>query len=97
MKTLIVLTVVVLVGFALWKKWVRTTPQFKEFFGVLFGIPAVYRQTKQQFEPSPSSYDAYNSYSQQKMMPCARCGLHVLEHEGVKIRGQFYCTKDHAH
>lgn len=74
-----------------------TSPQVKQLIGVLFGLPSVYRQAKKSQSQTGSSSTADAQQSQNEMMmPCARCGLHVLESEGIKLRGQFYCTKAHS-
>ena len=32
----------------------------------------------------------------ERMLPCARCGLHVPESDGVRRDEAFYCCEEHA-
>ena len=31
----------------------------------------------------------------EKVFPCAHCGVHVPESEGVRANGRFYCSEAH--
>jgi len=31
-----------------------------------------------------------------RMLPCARCGVHVPESQAVTVGGRTYCSKEHA-
>ncbi|MCL2657300.1 MAG: hypothetical protein FWD62_07710 [Betaproteobacteria bacterium] len=33
--------------------------------------------------------------SAEKVFPCAHCGVHVPESEGVRVNGRFYCSEAH--
>lgn len=33
--------------------------------------------------------------SAEKVFPCAHCGVHVPESEGVRANGRFYCSEAH--
>lgn len=94
MKALVILAVIALVSFALWQKWRRTPPQTKQLWGALFGMAGAYRHAKKQ--RSTGQAGPAHQPSASLMLPCARCGLHILEEEGVKVRGQFYCTAAHS-
>ena len=32
----------------------------------------------------------------QKMVPCEKCGLHIPEHEAIKIGDSTFCSLEHA-
>ena len=89
-----ILAVLALVGFALFQKWRRLPPQTKQLFGAIFGMAGAYRQAKKGVRPTAGQ--SRQTVGSSLMLPCAQCGLHVLEHEGVRANGQFYCCAEHA-
>lgn len=36
------------------------------------------------------------SSKKQKMVPCEKCGLHIPEHEAIKIGDSTFCSLEHA-
>jgi hypothetical protein len=95
LKLFVILAVLALVGFALWQKWRRLPPQTKQLFGAIFGMAGAYRQAKKQ-GAGQAAGQSRQTVASGLMLPCAQCGLHVLEHEGVRTNGQFYCCAEHA-
>ena len=49
--------------------------------------------TPQPGAPEPLRAEAYGEIEQ--MVPCAHCGLHVPESEGVRGAGGFFCSEEH--
>jgi uncharacterized protein len=49
--------------------------------------------TPQPGAPEPSRAEACGEIEQ--MVPCAHCGLHVPESEGVRGAGGFFCSEEH--
>lgn len=43
--------------------------------------------------PEPTRAEARGEIEQ--MVPCAHCGLHVPESEGVRGAGGFFCSEEH--
>ena len=100
MKFLVIIAVFALVGFALWQRWKSLPPQTKQMWGAIFGMAGAIRHAKKQAQhagdgAAPTSARG-SSAARNLMLPCAQCGLHILESEGVQARGQFYCCTEHA-
>lgn len=105
MKFLIILALFALVGIALYQKWQRIPPQTKQLWAMLFGLGRTVRQVQKQAQQSrqspqqatQTSHSTSSSASSSTIMrPCAQCGLHVPESEGVMVAGAFYCCREHA-
>lgn len=99
MKLLVILVVLALVGVALWQKWQRIPAQTKQMWGAIFGMAGAIRQAKKQAKNSNgngTSDSGAPSTSRNLMLPCAQCGLHVPDGEGVHAHGKFYCSTEHA-
>lgn len=93
MKTLVVLAVVCFVAYAVWHKWRKLPSQTKQLWSALFGMAGAYRRMKKQQNNTASGSVQSTGHL---MIGCERCGLHVLENEGVRVRGRFYCCAEHA-
>ncbi|TDR31306.1 PP0621 family protein [Hydromonas duriensis] len=97
MKFIVILVVCALIGYAMLQKWRSIPPQTKQMWAALFGIASALRQAKKQPRPNGSApVRGTQQVSNGLMLPCARCGLHVLESEGVHSQGQFYCSTEHS-
>jgi hypothetical protein len=95
LKLFVILAVLALVGFALWQKWRRLPPQTKQLLGAIFGMAGAYRQAKKQ-GANPSTGQSRKTVASGLMLPCVQCGLHVLEQDGVRASGEFYCCAEHV-
>lgn len=94
MKSLVILAVLCLISYALWQKWQRIPAQTKQIWGALFGMAGALREAKKQAKQQNEA--ATQSAGTNLMLPCAKCGLHVLENEGLHAHGGFYCCVEHA-
>ena len=107
MKFVIVLAVLALIALALYQKWRSIPLQTKQMWGMLFGMAGAVRQAKKQMREqsgansagagaSPFERVVQTQGASSLMRGCSKCGLHVPEHEGITVHGQFYCCKEHA-
>jgi uncharacterized protein len=56
------------------------------------------RKPAQDASPAPERAEAAGPAPVQEtevMLPCAHCGVHVPESEGVTAQGRFYCSAAH--
>ena len=96
MKLFVILAVLLVVAYALWQKWQRIPSQTKQLWGAIFGMAGAMRQKKKQAKQSGGFSADAPVANRGLMLPCTTCGLHVLQGEGVSVRGQFYCSTEHA-
>lgn len=109
--TLLVLGLIAFALYQKWRRISPQTKQmWLMLFGAAKVMRQAKKQMKEQASqtsapvggaPFDFSYNAQPSTastekSVYKMQACHQCGLHIPENEGVMVRGQFYCCKEHA-
>lgn len=66
------------------------------FVLVLFAVYWVPRLLRQKNRARRDGVPPKNRPDAERMLPCARCGLHVPESDGVRRAESFYCCEEHA-